>query len=67
MGDQNVRYVNPTLYRSPDSLFYEDPRFVTHIDDPAIRALTKYYSNVLPPSNTPGVSILDMCSSWVRY
>uniref|UniRef100_A0A0R0L4J8 Methyltransferase type 11 domain-containing protein n=1 Tax=Glycine max TaxID=3847 RepID=A0A0R0L4J8_SOYBN len=50
---------------TPDSLFYEAPRFVTHIDDPAIAALTKYYSKVFPPSNTPGVSILDMCSSWV--
>lgn len=52
--------------RSPDSLFYDQPRFVTHIDDPAIAALTKYYSKVFPPSNTPGVNILDMCSSWVR-
>ncbi|EEF48095.1 methyltransferase, putative [Ricinus communis] len=52
---------------SPDSLFYEAPRFVTHIDDPAIAALTKYYREVFPPSNTPGVSILDMCSSWVSH
>ncbi|PNX90555.1 hypothetical protein L195_g046680, partial [Trifolium pratense] len=42
--------------RSSDSTFYEAPRFVTHIDDPAIAALTKYYSKVFPPSNTPGVS-----------
>ncbi|ESW24908.1 hypothetical protein PHAVU_004G171000 [Phaseolus vulgaris] len=52
---------------TPDSLFYEAPRFVTHIDDPAIAALTKYYSKVFPPSNTPGVSILDTCSSWVSH
>ncbi|KAG6772064.1 hypothetical protein D5086_013085 [Populus alba] len=52
---------------SPDSLFYDAPRFVTHIDDPAIAALTKYYSKVFPPSNTPGVCILDMCSSWVSH
>lgn len=52
---------------SPDTSFYETPRFVTHIDDPAIAALTKYYSKVLPPSNTPGVSILDLCSSWVSH
>ncbi|KAG0485055.1 hypothetical protein HPP92_009134 [Vanilla planifolia] len=51
--------------RSLDSLFYSEPRFVTHIDDPAISALTKYYSKVFPPSNTPGVCLLDMCSSWV--
>ncbi|KAL6614622.1 hypothetical protein ACP70R_036892 [Stipagrostis hirtigluma subsp. patula] len=52
---------------SSDTLFYSVPRFVTHIDDEAIRALTEYYSEVLPPSNTPGVSILDMCSSWVSH
>ncbi|TXG61549.1 hypothetical protein EZV62_012912 [Acer yangbiense] len=50
-----------------DLTFYETPRFVTHIDDPAIAALTKYYSEVFPPSNTPGISILDMCSSWVSH
>ncbi|XP_010447839.1 PREDICTED: uncharacterized protein LOC104730377 isoform X1 [Camelina sativa] len=52
---------------SSDSTFYEAPRFVTHIDDPAIAALTKYYSKVLPQNETPGVSILDMCSSWVSH
>ncbi|XP_022946465.1 uncharacterized protein LOC111450516 [Cucurbita moschata] len=52
---------------TPDSDFYESPRFVTHIDDPAIAALTKFYSEVFPPSNTPGVSMLDMCSSWVSH
>uniref|UniRef100_A0A6N2N2T6 Methyltransferase type 11 domain-containing protein n=1 Tax=Salix viminalis TaxID=40686 RepID=A0A6N2N2T6_SALVM len=48
-------------------MFYDAPRFVTHIDDPAIAALTKYYSKVFPPSNTPGICILDMCSSWVSH
>ncbi|KAJ6840673.1 uncharacterized protein M6B38_118075 [Iris pallida] len=52
---------------SPDDFFYSEPRFVTHIDDPAIAALTKYYSKVFPPSNTPGVSLLDLCSSWVCH
>ncbi|MCD7460086.1 hypothetical protein HAX54_042819 [Datura stramonium] len=52
---------------SSDTLFYEMPRFVTHIDNQAIAALTKYYSEVLPSSNTPGVAILDMCSSWVSH
>ncbi|XP_059284331.1 uncharacterized protein LOC132037744 isoform X2 [Lycium ferocissimum] len=52
---------------SSDTLFYEMPRFVTHIDDQAIAALTKYYSEVLPSSNSPGVAILDMCSSWVSH
>ncbi|KAL8120235.1 hypothetical protein AgCh_017398 [Apium graveolens] len=52
---------------SPDTVFYDAPRFVTHIDDPAIAALTKYYSKVFPPSNSPGIAILDMCSSWVSH
>ncbi|KAJ3695008.1 hypothetical protein LUZ60_000385 [Juncus effusus] len=52
---------------SPDSLFYSEPRFVTHIDDSAIRALTDYYSKVFPPSNKPGIAILDLCSSWVSH
>ena len=51
--------------RSSDSSFYLEPRFVTHIDDPAIAALTKYYSKAFPPSDTPGVCLLDICSSWV--
>lgn len=53
--------------RSSDLVFYESPRFVTHIDDPAIAALTKYYQEVFPPSNTPGVALLDMCSSWISH
>ncbi|KAG9455730.1 hypothetical protein H6P81_000238 [Aristolochia fimbriata] len=52
---------------SPDTFFYSEPRFVTHIDDPAIRALTNYYAKVFPPSNTPGVAMLDLCSSWVSH
>lgn len=55
------------VHRSPDTIFYDNPRFVTHIDDPAIRALTKYYSEALPPANTPGVTVLDMCSSWISH
>ncbi|KAA6429290.1 MAG: ubiquinone menaquinone biosynthesis methyltransferase [Trebouxia sp. A1-2] len=52
---------------TPDTSFYSQPRFVTHIDDGAIAALTKYYSQVLPPSGTEDAAILDMCSSWVSH
>ncbi|KAG6556353.1 hypothetical protein Mapa_002296 [Marchantia paleacea] len=52
---------------APDKVFYEYPRFVTHIDDPAIKALSQYYASVFPPSNTPGVVMLDMCSSWISH
>ncbi|KAK8035525.1 hypothetical protein PG993_010520 [Apiospora rasikravindrae] len=48
---------------SPDTSFYDTPRFVTHIDDEAIAALRSYYDKVLPPQGR----ILDLCSSWVSH
>jgi hypothetical protein len=51
---------------SSDTLFYDAPRFVTHIDDAAISALTKHYEETFPPSSSKDVAILDMCSSWIR-
>jgi hypothetical protein len=52
---------------SSDALFYEAPRFVTHIDDAAIAALTDYYSSVFPPRGAAKPAILDLCSSWVSH
>lgn len=48
---------------SPDAAFYVHPRFVTHIDDGAIAAVTQVYRKVLPP----GGSVLDLMSSWVSH
>lgn len=48
---------------SPDALFYAQPRFVTHIDDSAIEAVTDLYRTLLPP----GGRILDLMSSWVSH
>lgn len=48
---------------SSDSIFYNAPRFVTHIDDAAIRDLREYYDTVLPKKG----KILDFCSSWVSH
>eukprot|EP00210_Caulerpa_lentillifera_P009374 g8936.t1 len=50
---------------SDDSVFYDAPRFVTHIDDPAIKALTNYYEKVFPDS--PDACYLDLCSSWISH
>lgn len=50
-----------------DTLFYDAPRFVTHIDDNAIKALTQYYAQVFPKSGSPDVAVLDICSSWVSH
>ncbi len=48
---------------SPDAEFYEQPRFVTHIDDGAIAAVTRIYRETLP---THG-AVLDLMSSWVSH
>jgi len=46
-----------------DSNFYAQPRFVTHIDDAAISALTSFYRERLPA----GGVLLDLMSSWVSH
>jgi SAM-dependent methyltransferase len=51
---------------SSDFIFYSQPRFVTHIDDAAIGALTKYYAREFPPAGD-NVAILDVCSSWISH
>jgi hypothetical protein len=48
---------------SPDNVFYQPTRLVTHIDDHAISRLSQYYAQVLPRSGT----ILDLCSSWISH
>jgi SAM-dependent methyltransferase len=48
---------------SPDAAFYAWPRFVTHIDDAAIAAVTQLYRELLPP----GGAVLDLMSSWVSH
>ncbi len=49
--------------RSPDPLFYAQPRLVAHIDDGAIAAVTELYRRTLPP----GGAILDLMSSWISH
>jgi SAM-dependent methyltransferase len=46
-----------------DAVFYAEPRFVTHIDDTAIAALTQFYRARLPA----GGRVLDLMSSWVSH
>ncbi|GBF98355.1 ubiquinone menaquinone biosynthesis methyltransferase [Raphidocelis subcapitata] len=52
---------------SDDGAFYSVPRFVYHIDEGAVAALTDYYSEVFPPSGTSDAAVLDICSSWVSH
>lgn len=51
------------LDESDDALFYDYPRFVTHVDDAFIQQLTDLYRDRLQPHT----HILDMMSSWVSH
>ncbi len=48
---------------SADAIFYAEPRFVTHIDDGAIAAVTGLYRRLFPAGGT----VLDLMSSWVSH
>lgn len=49
---------------SSDSYFYNQPRIgIYHIDDQAVRALTRFYAKNL----SANCDILDICSSWVSH
>jgi SAM-dependent methyltransferase len=48
---------------SPDPLFYQQPRFVTHIDEGAIAAVTAAYRALFPTGGT----VLDLMGSWVAH
>ena len=48
---------------SPDDRFYEEPRFVEHIDDAAIGDVVGLHRDRLPPRG----EILDLMSSWVSH
>src|SRR5215203_3029901 len=48
---------------APDEEFYRTPRLVTHIDEPAIAAVTQLYRKLFPA----GGELLDLMSSWISY
>ena len=48
---------------TPDGEFYRSPRFVTHIDDAAIAAVTGLYREEVPF----GGDVLDLMSSWISH
>jgi SAM-dependent methyltransferase len=51
------------LDETQDDLFYDYPRFVTHVDDRFIEQLTQVYRDRLPTDSR----ILDLMSSWVSH
>ncbi len=46
-----------------DAAFYREARLVTHIDDPAIDVLTRFYRQTLPA----GGVVLDLMGSWISH
>ena len=48
---------------SDDDQFYREPRFVTHIDDATIAAITDLYREMLAAGGT----VLDLMSSWISH
>lgn len=48
---------------TPDADFYHHPRFVTHIDEVAIAAVTQLYREYF----LPDTELLDLMSSWVSH
>jgi len=82
-GPDNWPYTKADLNRldnSDDSKFYQEPRFVTHIDDDAIDALTSFYkqqfTDYLKTKTSSGskeekqqeeIDVLDLCSSWISH
>ena len=48
---------------SADERFYDEPRFVAHIDQATIDSLTAFYQDFLPA----GGRVLDLMSSWISH
>ncbi|MEO0377057.1 MAG: methyltransferase domain-containing protein [Cyanobacteria bacterium P01_A01_bin.17] len=51
------------LDETQDDLFYDYPRFVTHVDDRFIEQLTQVYCDRIPTD----ARVLDLMSSWVSH
>jgi SAM-dependent methyltransferase len=67
MAESNLESLPSTLFDrlddSADTLFYQAPRFVAHIDDATIAALADYYDEIL----FDGADVLDLMSSWISH
>jgi SAM-dependent methyltransferase len=62
------------LDSSNDSLFYQNPRMVEHVDEKAVQAMQRYIAQVLRQQQSIGKSVgdraldvLDLCASWTSH
>jgi len=68
-SDSDFSRIDPSV----DTRFYDTPRFVTHIDDRAIGALTAFYTEEMTAlakqngDKKGGLDVLDLCSSWISH
>jgi len=51
---------------SADTVMYEEPRFVQHLDELSLSRLTGVYRSFFLAAK-PGFAVLDLCSSWVSH
>jgi SAM-dependent methyltransferase len=67
MAKANLEQLPPDLFDriddSPDTKFYQEPRFVAHIDEKTIGALSAFYREIL----FNGADVLDLMSSWISH
>ncbi len=67
MCENDIPNLPPTMFRrvdeSADREFYAEPRFVAHIDQATIDALTDFYRTFL----SSGSDVLDLMSSWISH
>ena len=67
MAKANLEQLPLTLFDrlddSPDTKFYREPRFVAHIDEKTIGALSAFYREIL----FNGADVLDLMSSWISH
>lgn len=67
MSRDDLDFLPPDAFRradeTPDEDFYAQPRFVTHIDQGAVAAVTQLYREFF----VPGGRLLDLMSSWVSH
>lgn len=58
------------LDESADDRFYQEPRFVEHVDAAAVTALNAIHKQLLSESvqqQGRSIDVLDLCSSWVSH
>mmetsp|Transcript_9314 Transcript_9314/g.10632 ORF Transcript_9314/g.10632 Transcript_9314/m.10632 type:complete len:305 (-) Transcript_9314:20-934(-) len=62
--DDDPNQLFTRLDKSPDSVFYTDPRFVEHVDENSVNTMTNFISDQVLKD---GDSVLDLCSSWTSH